>query len=164
MQQIVLDILKEEYEKEKQTSQSLDNKANIFLSALVVIVTVWLEILPIKDIIKIFHTECNINSFIIVIILFILFDIFVINIYFLFKCLKLQNYNAVNTESIIYQANSNNDYKEYINAVIDHYQEIITNNAQINEDKAKYLKKAIKIFCINSILSIILLLLIFVFI
>lgn len=154
---MVLDILKEEYDKEKQTTQSLDNKAGIFLSALVVIVTVWLEILPIKDIVKKIFDGFDICCFIIIMVLLILCGLFMINIFNLYKCLKLQNYNAVNTESLIFQLNSDNDYKEYMSAVISHYQEIIVNNAKINEDKAKYLKNSIRLFCVNSILSIALL-------
>lgn len=80
----------------------------------------------------------------------------------MFKCLNLQNYNAVNTESIINQGKLTNDYMGYLDAIIEHYQDIIVNNSKVNEHKAKYLKKSIIIFVVYGALSVVSLLFIIV--
>lgn len=158
--QLELEILKEEYEKEKQTTHSLDSKAGIFLSALIVIVTVWMQIIPIKNIIDAFYSDNYFQIVVMSILILILFSLFSIDIFFLVKCLTTKDYSAVNIESIISEGKKAIHYIDYINAIVDHYKEIICNNSVLNQKKSNYLKYSVNFFGIYSVLNILILILI----
>ena len=154
---MVLDILREEYDKEKQTTQSLDNKAGVFLSALVVIETVWIQLVPFKDIV-ILLKQCEYSKLTVIsLLLIVLFLLFCFNIVLLIKCLMLKNYSAVNMDSIITESRKNTAGIDYMNAVIDHYNIILHDNIPLNQKKCEYLKKSIKVFGVYSVLSIVIL-------
>lgn len=161
---MILEILREEYDKEKQTTQSLDNKAGIFLSALVVIETVWIQIVPIKDIIMLFEQYEYSKLIALGISLIVLFLLFSLNIILLVKCLMLRNFSAVNMDSIITESRKNVNYKKYMDAVVDHYNVILHDNIPLNQKKSEYLKKSIKVFGIYSVLSIVILVIVIAFV
>ena len=138
----------------------MDNKAGIFLSALIIIETVWLQIVPIKSVIILYDQYEYTQFSVIVILLIMLFILFSFNIVLLVKCLMLKKFSAVNMDSLITESRKNITYKYYIDAVVDHYNVILHDNIPLNQKKSEYLKKSIKVFGVYSVLSIIILVII----
>lgn len=134
---------------------SLDSKAGIFLSALAVIGTVWLQIIPIKEVFILFSQDLtDTYCYIIVGMLVLTIIMFIVTMVFFLRCLSLREYSSVNVDSVISKGQGEEEYDIYVEAIIEHFKEIVLHNASINQEKAAYLQKSIKLLAFYIALSI----------
>ena len=146
---VQLDIAKNEYEREKSRSNSLDNKAGIHIAAIVAIITVYIQILPFSDFVKAFEEASKVQACLLVVIIVGL-AIGMIKIGFTFrslsKAIDLKDFKRVcliNLTDINLLASPEDQTAE---AMIRHFQDIVEHNEKTNSNKAKDLSKEMNAF------------------
>lgn len=148
---LTISILREEYLKEKQTTDTLDTKAGILLSGFVVAITVQLQIMDISKITHYIKQDGQWASCIFIMaLLSIVIGILVL--IFLLISVKTNDFYSVNYQSVIENCNHNVETESYKKAIIEHYKVIMDENIAINERKSKKLRMSIILFAIYMIL------------
>mgnify|MGYP003293965947 CR=1 FL=1 len=144
---LMLDISRNEYERERERSNMLDNKASLFISAALAILTIIIPIIPFSEFILFYKSETKIRIVVITIVLGLLFTstiLFVIAIYNLCKVITVKKYKNVNFENLnddtILQSNENQTKR----ALVEHYNTILNYNLSINNEKAEQIKIGFK--------------------
>lgn len=144
---VMLEISMDEYTKEKERSNTLDNKANAFISVIIAIFTLYIPIIPFSKL-AIAYSQfgkagiiCTTSVLCVMLASLILIIIAFINLY---NGFKLQPYCRVDFGSLkditLLQC-SENDVKK---GLVDHYNTILTSNADINNEKAEKIKVGLK--------------------
>lgn len=144
---IMLEISKDEYAKERERSNNLDNKANIFISAIIAMVTLYIPIIPFSAIKKTYIRVGKLEVALITISICILGIAFVslINAFYnLYKAISVKPFHRVNFDNL----NDETVLRQYENDVerglLEHYHTILTENAKINDNKAERLTQGLK--------------------
>lgn len=143
---IQLEIAKNEYEREKSRSDSLDNKAGVYIAAIVTIITVFIQLLPFRDINTLFtKAEKTIACALTAVLLILLFGFIMSGtaFYSLTKTIGLRNYKRVclgNLTDISLLASPEDHTSE---AMIRHFVDIIAHNESVNDEKAENLNKGL---------------------
>ena len=144
---IMLEISKDEYSKERERTNNLDNKTNVFISAILAIITIYIPIIPFKEIKVVYMQNEKVTLIIATVgicLLLLSFVYLIIAFYNLYKAFDLKSFNRVNFENL----NDEEILQQSINKVerglIRHYNTILTENAKTNNDKAKKLANGIK--------------------
>lgn len=149
---IMLEISKNEYERERERSNMLDNKASFFLSASIAVLTIFIPIIPFSKMIGFFSTATKGYASIVIIVLCLLFAslIFFItsarNLYaaYSIRSFKNINYDNLNDEGIL-QTKKNQTER----GLVRHYNGILVYNAKINDEKANKIRVGLK-YCVLS--------------
>ena len=144
---IMLEISKDEYAKERERANNLDNKANIFISAIVAMVTLYIPIIPFSTIKEGYAKADNVNIVLITISICILsmaFISLVIAFYNLCKAISVKPFQRVNFENLNDEVVLSQNYNDVERALIQHYHTILTENAKINDNKAERLTWGLK--------------------
>lgn len=153
---VMLEISKDEYSKERERSTNLDNKANIFLSALIAILALYIPIIPFE---KMKNAYMESEKVIIVIttidicILILACIFLVISFYYLYKVISVKSFLRINFENLNDETILSQSLNDVERGLLNHYNTILIENAKINDDKVKMLVIGIK----NSIISFLLL-------
>lgn len=148
---LTISILREEYLKEKQTTDTLDTKAGILLSGFVVALTVQLQIMDISQITHYIKQDSQWTSYVFVlVVLSVVMGILVL--IFLLISVKTNDFYSVNYQSVIENCNHNVETEPYKKAIIEHYKVILDENTAINERKSKKLKVSMILFAIYIML------------
>lgn len=167
---ILLSIMESEYAEERSRTEQLDNKAISLLTVIIALITVYVPIFPLDEIAYFYSTQ---RSSLLIPILFSVFAsmgltailISIITGFKLITVYNVKNYQAINIKHF----NSNEKLGQHQIAkfqieLIDHYQSIILNNACINQEKARLLRKQYKnvitIFILLSVSAVSMLILI----
>lgn len=153
---IMLEISKDEYDKERERTNNLDNKANIFMSAIIAIITLYIPIIPFQDLKKIYSASSKESIILVTIcicILSVAFISLIMAFYNLYKSFSLKPYNRVNFENLNDEQILLQNQNSVERGLLNHYNTIIQNNAQINDDKANRLTVGIKysIICFSLV-------------
>lgn len=150
---LMLDISRSEYEREYKRSNTLDNKASLFVSAAIAVLTIIIPIIPFSLIIPFYRTASTSKIIFMSIILFVLFQAMVlcaIAIYNLSKAITVKDYTGVEfdnlNEDIVLRSPENQNEKE----LIEHFNQILTINNNVNNEKAMRIKLGFK-YVISSI-------------
>lgn len=157
----MLQISRDEYASEKERTNSLDNKANIFMSAIIAVITIFIPIIPFSKIPEIYISSSKIQIVIATLILSILtsaIGLLIKAFSLLYSSFQLKNYACINIENL------NDDYilRQDINisekGLIEHYNSILKTNIEINNEKAekiviglKYSAISFALLCASSI-------------
>lgn len=153
---IMLEISKSEYDKERERTNNLDNKASFFMSAIIAIITIYIPIIPFKHIKKIYMgsgKELIVLVTICICILVVAFITLIIAFYNLYKSFSLKPFKRVDFENLSNEQILLQNKSLVERGLLDHYHTILVNNADINNDKASKLTTGIKysIICFSLI-------------
>lgn len=152
---IMLEISMDEYSKERERTNTLDNKANAFISVIIAIFTIFIPIVPFSKLAIAYSQFEKIGIVCITTVLCIMFASFVLMIIAftnLYKGFKIQPFYRVdfgNLNDINLLQCSENDVKK---GLIDHYNTILTGNADINTKKATKISVGLKYSIISFVL------------
>ena len=100
---LMLDISRNEYERERERCNMLDNKASIFISAALAILTIIIPIIPFSALIEFYKSATKVKVVFMTVILGLLITstiLFVIAIYNLFKVITIRKYKNVDFRNL----------------------------------------------------------------
>lgn len=147
---ILLDVSLDEYAKERERTNTIESKANAFISVIIALFTIYIPIIPFSKLSIAYSTfnkpgvVCLTVTLCVMLLSIILLIFAFANLY---KAYKVKGYHRVefsslNDDSILVQ--SENNVKR---ALVEHYNTILTENAKINTEKAEAVAAGIK-YCI----------------
>lgn len=143
----MLEISKIEYDKERERTGNLDNKASFFISAIIAIITIYIPIIPSAQIKQIYIGSSVTLIILVTICICILAGtliVLIIAFYNLYKSFSLKPYNRVNFENLNNEQLLLLDQNTVERGLLDHYNTILTNNSKMNNNKADKLNIGIK--------------------
>ena len=163
---VMLEISMNEYAMERERSNILDNKANAFISVIIAIFTLYIPIIPFSKLVIAYSQfekggiVCLTSTLCVMVASLILMIIAFVNLYSGFKIQPYCRVDFSNLNDITLLQQSENNVKK---GLIDHYNYILTNNAEINTKKANKitigLKYSIIAFALLSISTVALIIL-----
>ena len=144
---VMLEISMDEYTKEKERSNILDNKANAFISVIIAIFTLYIPIIPFSKL-AIAYSQfgksgiiCVTSALCVMVASLVLMIIAFVNLYNGFKIQPYCRVDFGSLKDVTLLQCSENDVKK---GLIDHYNTILTSNADINNEKAEKIKIGLK--------------------
>lgn len=148
----MLDISRNEYERERERASILDNKASFFISALIAVVTIFIPIIPFAELITFFKTSTKAGIVLatISLCLFLIAIAFLIlAIYNLFKGFGLTKYKNINIENLNDEETLQFEENQVKRGLLKHYNTILSYNIDVNNERAKKISIGFK-YCIFS--------------
>lgn len=156
---ILLEICKDEYTKEKERATNFETKAGLFLTGIIALITIYLDIIPFQKISSNLLTAADNITIIfttIYCLLLLLAFIFIILSFFHFTCvLDSQKYMRVEYDNLNCEQNNMAAPDLVMYAMNQHYYQILKHNTSINNKKANKFSLGIKFTLIAFILLII---------
>ena len=144
---ILLDVSLDEYAKERERTNTIESKANAFISVIIALFTIYIPIIPFSKL-SIAYSSFNKPGIACLTVTLCVMLLSVILLIFafanLYKAYKVKGYHRVefsslNDDNIL--AQSENNVKR---ALVDHYNTILVGNAKINTEKAEAVAAGIK--------------------
>lgn len=137
---IMLDIAKDEYTKERERANSIDNKLGIFISAIFAIIAIYIPIIPFHGLKTIYQAndKCRIilATIFICILITAAINLFIALAY-LISAITLKPFNRVNYTNLEDEYNLCCSFDIVEKSLIEHYTDILDKNTMINDKKAK---------------------------
>lgn len=152
---VMLEVSMDEYAKERERSNILDNKANAFISVIIAVFTLYIPIIPFSKLIAAYSqlgkvgTICVTIALCIMVAALILMIIAFTNLYKGFKIQPFLRVEFSNLKDPNLLKCSENDVKK---GLIDHYNTILTSNADINSKKADRISVGLRYSIISFVL------------
>lgn len=152
---VMLEVSMDEYAKERERSNTLDNKANAFISVIIAIFTLYIPIIPFSKLITAYSEFGKVGVACVTVVLCIMITSLILMLVAfinLYNAYKTQPYCRVefsnlNDETLLKL--SENDVKK---GLVDHYNSILTSNADINTKKAEKVSIGLKYSIISFLL------------
>lgn len=133
----LLEVAKDEYSKERERTNSLDNKAGIFVAAIIAVTTVFIPIIPFDLIAKEYTSGARTDLLTASLcILFLAIVLLIIAFFRLYKAISIKSYMVPKIEDLKDPEMLAQDSNVTKKGLIKHYCTIITNNQSVNEKKA----------------------------
>ena len=136
-----------EYEREKGRSDSLDNKAGVFIAAIVALITVYIQVIPFSSIVQAYVDATKAGVAILTVCLALLtvgLIIIATSFYYFYKAIKLRKYQRVNPVNLVDIKFLSYPEDQTAEAMVRHYKEIIEYNQNLNEAKADDITDGLK--------------------
>lgn len=144
---LMLEISKAEYERERERSNMLDNKASFFLSATIAVLTIFIPIIPFSKLVGFFNSATKVYMSLVIIAICLLFTalvFFLISAKNLYSAYNVQKFKNINYENLdddgILQTKKNQTER----GLIKHYNDILVYNATVNNEKANKIRTGLK--------------------
>lgn len=138
--EVALPVFIDEYSKEGDRKNAIENKINSLLTVEVAVLTVFIPIIPFESIKKYLFDNCKgiiIATTIACVLLSISIFMLMVSFGILMSAVNIQTYSKVDIEEL----NSDDVLKQDANSVerglCDHYKTITLHNSNINEKKAR---------------------------
>lgn len=151
---ILLDIMREEYSKERERCASLENKAGMFITAVIAIITVFIPMVPLEKIIGSYGD--NMLHIIVVTVLLCVFALAFGNLiyafYWLFQVVNLKEYCRPDLLSVKDKEIQLQPELITASGLLDHFYTIIDTNMKVNDQKVDNLKKGLTSSIVGFIL------------
>lgn len=144
---LMLEISKTEYERERERSNMLDNKASFFLSASIAVLTIFIPIIPFSKIVVFFSSATKVNLSITIIALSLLFSaliLFIISVYNLYSAYNIRKYKNINYENLNNEGILQTKRNQTERGLVKHYNSILVYNATVNDEKAIKIQTGLK--------------------
>ena len=144
---ILLEMAKDEYTKERERANALDNKASFFLTVIVAVATIFIPIIPFEKIIVVFSSgdcwrKCLTSALLVglIVAISLLRGAFIK----LYDAYKLMDYKRPSLEAI-----ADNQYhvmsEDQMNkGLCDHYKTVVDYNVKVNDKKCESITAGIK--------------------
>lgn len=161
---VLLEISKDEYSKERDRSNNFENKSGLFITGIIALLTIYLNLIPFDTIINSFSSSSNVFTIVFSTICCILQLIALICIIMSFTLfvtiLDSKKYMRVDFDNLSNESNNMLPPDIMMYALVDHYHTILLFNADINNKKAESFSKGVKytltafiILLVSTILS-----------
>lgn len=152
---LLLESAKDEYTKERERTQFLDNKASFFMSTIILIVTVFVPILPFSGLPEAFGKASLMEKLILYTLCLALiasFIIFGISFKKLYLAYKIQAYQRFNVDNVTIEHNLVGPKNAMEKALCQNYANTIQKNIKTNDTKAYNVQKGIKLCAIGFLI------------
>ena len=103
---ILLEIAKDEYTKERERTQFLDNKASFFMSAIILVATIFIPVIPFNRFQSVFSDDDTIQKMclcalcVLLVVAFVLLVMAFRNLYLSYKIKGYERFNVENLSKI----------------------------------------------------------------
>lgn len=151
----MLEISKNEYERERERSNMLDNKASFFLSASIAVLTIFIPIIPFSKMLNFFISATKVYFSIAIIALCLLLAaliLFIISVSNLYSAYNIRQYKNINYENLNDEGILQTKKNQTERGLIKHYNSILIYNATINNEKAKKIQIGLKYSVLSFLL------------
>lgn len=151
---LLLDVMREEYSKERERCSSLENKASMFITAIIAIITVFIPMTPFEKILSSYSG----NVFHIVFITVLLcvfsyaFGSLIYAFYWLFQVINLKEYNRPDLLSVKDKEIQLQPEMITASGLLGHFYTIIDSNIKVNDKKVDNLKKGLTASIVGIVL------------
>lgn len=155
---ILLEMAKEEYTKERERANSLDNKASFFMTVIVAISTIFVPIIPFSRIYSVYLTGSCFQkccSSVLILGLLSTFTISIIAFQKLYNAYKLTDYMRPNLDVINGKQFHINRTDVVEKGLCDHYKTVVDDNIMVNNKKCIFINEGIRLSVISFLLLII---------
>ncbi len=152
---IYLDIVRETYNKEIERTNMLDNKAGIFISAIIAVITIFIPIIPFEQLLDVYLngskpqvvvTTCSLCA------LVVSFVLLGISFFYLYKAFALKRFGKVNIENMSKVINQKYSITEIEKNLFLHYKGICVENTKTNNEKAQKIQFGLKLSMISFLI------------
>lgn len=154
--ELILNIYMDEYSKERDRSERFDNKAGLFVTALIALLTIYIQIIPFEKIKSSYensHRVIVLTVFIVILVVAIVF--FIISFIMFIISLLSREYQKVNIDDLK-KCEENSERPDIMAfALNQHYAKIIDHNRDVTNKKFKYCQNAIIFTLITFLLLLI---------
>lgn len=136
----VLQVMVDEYTKERERTSIIENKATVLITILVALLTVYIPIIPFEEIINIYQKGTTTALVVLVIACTLFVEALVITVIAFTKLIgviKLHTYRRVAVTDLVADAvlQASDDVIE--KELCEHYCDLILINSEVNDKKAK---------------------------
>lgn len=152
---IFLVTARDEYTKEREYADKLDNKAGVFISAMLAIITLYIPIIPFSGIKNIYVNSDTPHIILTTIALCCLFSAIIIVVmafYFLYKTFALKTFQRLDFEDLADENNLSFSRNLIEKGLLDVYVNCLRDNSKVNKNKSKALNKGLKFSIVSFIL------------
>lgn len=150
---ILLNMAMDEYAKERERANALDNKASFFITVMVALVTVFVPIIPFSRLITFFHSAGSCTRQCVSIVLFtgivVAFVVLLIAFMKLYNAYKLTDYIRPSLDCIDEQDNHLVPNDQLNRGLCDHYKTVVDTNINVNNQKCNSINSGINLFGIG---------------
>ena len=154
---VLVEVVLNQYGNELSRGSSIDDKANIFIGAVIAALTIFLPSIPYSGIKEYLldHKECNCGIVGLLIVLIISLILIVFAFVYLYKTVRVRGYSTPKISSITSEEALENNENNTQAALVKHYKKVIEDLEKINSDKADSLELGIKLAVISFLLMLI---------
>ena len=145
---ILLEMAKDEYTKERERANALDNKASFFITVIVAVATVFVPIIPFSKFIGVFNNEeCwrKCLTSILLVGLSVAIVLLIIAFIKLFNAYKLTDYKRPSLEAITDDQFHIATEDQINKGLCDHYKTVVDDNVAVNARKCEFITDGIKL-------------------
>ena len=152
---LLLQCARDEYDKERDRTRNLDNKASFFMSAIILVATIFIPIIPFSEIKSIIlHGTCSerwlVGIFgVVMVVSFIILLLAFKSLYDAFKIKEFWRYESKNMDDIVLHS-SPPDVIE--STLCENYRKIVETNIEANDGKALSVNKGLKLCAIGFLI------------
>ena len=155
---ILLEMAKDEYAKERERANALDNKASFFITVIVAVATIFVPIIPFGKLVSLYRkggcTQKCITS--VLLVLIVVAVGYLIKAFIkLYDAYKLTDYMRPSLECISAEGNHTAPNDELNKGLCDHYKTVVDDNITVNGKKCNSIAEGIKACGIGLLLLII---------
>lgn len=154
---ILLEMAKDEYAKERERANALDNKASFFITVIVAVATIFVPIIPFGKLLSLYQkgacTQKCITSVLLVLIA-VAVGFLVYAFIKLYDAYKLTDYKRPNLECINTESNHTAQNDQLNKGLCDHYKTVVDYNIEVNKTKCDSISDGIKSCGIGLLLLI----------
>ena len=144
---VLLEIAKDEYDKELDRFRYLDNKASFFLTTIILVATLFIPSIPFGDLKDVFGGgKINIRWIvgILLLMLTVAFLLLIVAFIKLYRVYDVQEFNRFDYNHLVREELHRDAPDDLQVSLCNNYKKIIEANAQTNKDKADGLTEGIK--------------------
>lgn len=154
--ELILNVCMDEYSKERERSERFDNKSGLFITALVTLLTIYMQIIPFEGIKDNYKNSYKVNEMTIFLCILVLAIIFFIMSFIMFIIsLSARTYKRVNIDDLKKEEINSQNSDIMALSLNKHYIEIINYNRKINNKKLKYWQNGMIFTLISFLLLLI---------
>ena len=146
---VLLEIAKDEYTKERERTQFLDNKASFFMSAIILVATIFIPVIPFNKFRSVFRDGDTMQKMCLCVLCVLLVVAFLLlvtafrNLYLSYKIKGYERFNVENLSKIDVHGQKRDLVEK---ALCEDYRNTIEANIKNNDDKVVYIQSGIKEF------------------
>lgn len=146
----LLKMAMDEYTKERDRANALDNKASFFMTVIVGVATIFIPIIPFSNLLVFFETvgPCFLKCFVSIFLVGILIAFIVLSAAFrkFYDAYKLTDYMRPSLLCIVDSNNHTAQSDQLERGLSDHYKTVVDNNVNVNNRKCQSISDGVK-FC-----------------
>lgn len=154
---ILLEMAKDEYTKERERANALDNKASFFMTVIIAVATIFVPIIPFGRLVSLYLNgicarKCIVSGLMFAVL--IAFATLIIAFRRLYDAYKLTDYMRPSLACIDDEKNHKIPNDQLNKGLCDHYKTVVDDNIKVNERKCKSITDGIRYCGVGLVLLI----------